>query len=240
MEKEGYYLLIPLCLNAMTAIFLFLRGKQAYQRINKAFATWIICVCFWDLQFITQTINASDNLLKFLFRFSFLGEWITPSVFLYFVYCFTHEKLNKRKYVLLILPPILFVVLIIMDMFGFKVVISTIRYNAYGSTGRSVVFIIHTFLAWLLYFAIYSLWGASLLIAHLWRTTIAIRMRSIQHLILQSNFLLAVIGVLIFILGLTFDIIAPIFGLRIFQFSSITTLIMVALMGWLLYRVERE
>ncbi len=240
MEKEGYYLLIPLCLNAMTAIFLFLRGKQAYQRINKAFAAWVICVCFWDLQFITQTINVSDNLLKFLFRFSFLGEWITPSVFLYFVYCFTHEKLNKRKYIALILPPILFVILIIMDMFGLKVVISTIRYNAYGSMGRSVVFVIQTFLAWLLYFAIYSLWGASLLIAHLWRTTIAIRMRSIQNLLLQSNFLLAIIGVLIFILGLTFDIIAPIFGLRIFQFSSITTLIMVALMGWLLYRVERE
>jgi len=240
MAREGYYLLIPLCLNAMMAIFLYLRGKQAYQRINKAFASWVICVCFWDLQFIVQTISASDNLLKFLFRFSFLGEWITPSVFLYFVYCFTHEKLNKRKFVLLILPPIFFVTLIILDMAGFKLVISTIRYNAYGSMGRSVVFVMYTFLAWLLYFSIYSLWGASLLIAHLWRTTIAIRMRSIRHLMLQSNFLLAATGVLIFILGLTFDIIAPIFGLRIFQFSSITTLIMVVLMGLLLYRVEHD
>ncbi len=240
MEKEGYFLLIPFFLNAVTAIFLFLRGKRAYQRINKAFAMWVICVCFWDLQFITETVNGSDDLLKFLFRFSFLGEWIAPSVFLYFVYCFTHEKLNKRKYFLLILPPIVFVTLIVADMSGFKVIISTLRYSAYGCGGRSVVFVIHTFLAWLVYFVIYSLWGAGLLIAHLWRTTIAIRMRSMRNLILQSNFLLAVAGVLIFILGLTFDIVAPIFGVRIFQFSSITTLIMIALMGWLLYRVERE
>ena len=77
-----------------------------------------------------------------------------------------------------------------------------------------------------------------MLIGHIRRTTVAFYNRKWHYLFKQSNFILAAAGVLIFILGLTLDIIIPIVSSRIFPISSITTLIMVAFVGYLLYRVE--
>lgn len=239
MEEQGFFLLIPLVITLIIAVLLLCRGERAYQRINRAFSLWVIAICFWYLQLITETLTSSEKTLEVLFHISLMGQWIIPSLFLYFVFCFIHEKMTLLKGVFLVIPAVFFLSLVIFDMCGVKLVIATIRYNAYGAMGRSVVYMMPAFLGWLVYFLVFTIRGAWELIGHLLRTTVAFRDKSLRSLGAQSNFLLAAAGVLIFILGLTLDIIIPIFNSRVFPISSVTTLVMVVLMGWLLLRVEQ-
>lgn len=241
METEGFVLLVPLLLNIVIAVFLYTRRDQAYQPVNKAFGLWVLTICFWYMQLIIETISISDSrLVMILFRLSLIGQWIIPSMFLFFVLRFTHERITTAKKIVLIVPALFFVTLIILDILFGKVVINTIRYNNYGGLSRSILYVMHSLLAWLIYFITYITWGIVLLVRHILRTTVAFYDRQWRSLFLQRNFLLAAGGVLIFILGLTLDIIIPIVNFHIFPVSSLTTLIMVCFVGYLLYQVEKS
>ncbi len=239
METEGYFLLIPFIINLALTVFLLTRSGDAFHRVNRAFSFWVISICFWYMQLILETVTIDDNqILIGLFRLSLLGQWILPSLFVYFVMCFTNEKISLPRRLLLILPALFFAALVVVDSLGPKLVVSTIRLNVYGSSSKSIIYVMHSFLGWFLYFISYIIWGIVMLVGHMLRTTVAFYDRKWHYLFKQSNFLLAAGGVLIFILGLTLDIIIPIVSSRIFPISSITTLIMVGFVGYLLYRVE--
>jgi len=155
------------------------------------------------------------------------------------VFCFTHEKITLRKRLWICVPAFFFLFLVILDVLGFGTVIDAIRVNSYGNMGRSVVYEMYSFLAWLIYFIIYIFWGTILFAGHIKRTTVAFYESSLLSLWHQSEFLLSSGAVLIFIFGLTVDIIIPIFKPLVFPVSGITTLIMVVLMSYLLFKVEK-
>ncbi|MDX9702846.1 MAG: hypothetical protein RBU23_07365 [Candidatus Auribacterota bacterium] len=239
METEGYFLLIPFIINILLVGFLLTRGDDAFHRVNRAFSLWVISICFWYSQLILETVTVHDSqLLIALFRISLVGEWVIPSFFVYFVMCFTNEKITFRRRLLIVVPAVFFASLIFIDCYVPKLVVNTIRFNVYGSSSKSVIYVMYTFIAWFAYFIVYISWGIGMLVGHILRTTVALYDRRWRNVIKQSDFLLATGGILIFILGLTIDIIIPIVSSRVFPISSITTLIMVGFVGYLLYRVE--
>ncbi|MCD6459344.1 hypothetical protein J7L67_01595 [bacterium] len=240
MQKEGFLLLILAIVNVSFALFLSIRGNKSFQRVNKAFSLWIVTICFWYAQQIIKTLPLSENFLEILLRLSLLGIWIIPSFFVYFILCFMHEKISLGKRLMLICPAIIFIMLIMIDFSGLQLIIATTRRNIFGNLSRSIVYKMPVFLLWLGYFLSYSVWGAVLLLGHLKRTAVVLYNLKLRYLILQSNFLLASLAVLAFILGLTLDIIIPIVKSPVFPISSVTTLIMVIFMFILLIRVEQN
>lgn len=239
MAIEGYLLLIPLIVTGAIALFLYTRGEMAYQRLNRAFGMWVFSICFWYIQLLLETATFSYGIMWHLYHISLLGEWVIPALFLYFVYCFTNEKLTMLRYALIVIPIIFFVMLILLDWMGLNIVISTLRCNMYHETGKSIVYEMPAFLGWLLYFMGYTIHGSVLVIRHLMRTAVIFHRKRLKYLLLQRNFMLAIVSLLVFILGLTLDIIIPIVYGRIFPISSITTVVMVVCIGYLLIRVER-
>jgi|GEM_PF-2360527 len=238
-EIQGYFLLVPFLISFSLGLVLFFRSEKAYLKINRSFALWVFTICFWYMHLIAKTAVMPDNMLKVFCRISLSGQWVVPSTFLYFVFCFTHEKITKSRLVLVFVPALFFLLLIFLDFMGYKTVIDAIRVNYYGDMGRSVVYQMYPFIGWVIYFIVYVCWGTVLLVAHIKRTTVAFyegKLISLRH---QSEFLLASGAVVIFILGLTADIIIPIFKPLVFPVSGITIVVMVLLMSYLLLKVEK-
>jgi len=240
MQIESFILIILAILNLALSIFLSIRGNNYFKRVNKAFMMWIITIIFWYSQQIIETISLSEGTLEFLLRFSLLGVWVIPSFFVYFILCFMNEKISWQKKIFLIFPVILFISLILIDFTDCNIIISTTRRNIFSSHTRSIMYKMPALLLWLCYFLSYSIWGTVLLLGHLKRTAVVLYNLKLRYLILQSNFLLASGAILIFIFGLTLDIIIPIFKSPIFPISSVTTLLMVIFMFLLLVQVEKN
>ena len=240
MQTETFILLILGIINISASVFLSIRANKNFKRVNHAFTMWIISISFWYAQQIIETLSLPEPLLEFLLRFSLLGIWIIPSLFVYFILCFMHEKISIFKKILIFLPVIVFISLILLDFTHYQLIIASTRRNIFSSEARSVIYKMPAFLAWLFYFLSYSIWGTILLLGHLKRTAVVLYNLKLRYLILQSNFLLASCAVLVFIFGLTLDIIIPILKSPIFPISSVTTLIMVIFMFLLLMRVEKN
>ena len=240
MQAESYILIILALLNLSISIFLCLKGNKDFKRVNKAFLMWIITISFWYAQQIIETISLSEYILEFLLRFTLLGIWLIPSFFVYFIFCFMNEKISFSKKMLLIVPIIIFVSLILIDFTDVQVVISTTRRNIFSSNTRSIMYKMPSLFLWLFYFLTYCIWGTILLLGHLKRTAVVLYHLKLRYLILQYNFLLASCAILIFIFGLTLDIIIPILKSPIFPISSVTTLFMVIFIFLLLIRLEKN
>ena len=215
MGAQGLTFMAMVIINSGLGIYSYMEERD--NPLNVSLSIWIFSISFWYISLFLETLPISRGVLAGLFRIAGLGVSLIPAAFLNFIFTFSGRRTKPIHRIIMIVPPVIFAIILIADFTGLKLWINTLRTSIWGV---GPVFVLPTFLLFLIYFIVYITYGGFELLKHLRNTLVSIKK--------QFEYAIVLFAIFLFIAAILLDLVLLFFNARInFPLTSLGILVVV-------------